>query len=90
MKKLIVTTAIILGLATTALADPNGGGLFQRGISPEREGLYSARETPSSPMLPNHGLPDNQDADQLPLGSGIAVLLGLGGAYLVAKKRKEA
>ena len=24
-----------------------------------------------------------------PLGSGIAVLLGLGGAYLVAKKRKE-
>jgi len=89
MKKLIVTTAIILGFATTAFADPNGGGLFQRGASPEREGMYGNRST-DRPMLPNHGLPDNQDADETPLGSGIAVLLGLGGAYLVAKKRKEA
>ena len=30
-----------------------------------------------------------QDADQVPMGTGIAVLAALGGAYLVAKKRRE-
>ena len=38
------------------------------------------------PMLPEHGRPDNQYA---PLGSGIAVLLGLSAAYLVGKKHRE-
>jgi len=89
MKKLTLTIAIVLGMAMTSFADPNGGGLFQRGTTPEREGWYGTRETPSTPMLPSHGLPDNQDADQVPMGSGIAVLLGLGGAYLVGKHRKE-
>jgi LPXTG-motif cell wall-anchored protein len=36
--------------------------------------------------LPQHTQTTSQDA---PLGSGIALLLGLGGAYLVAKRRKE-
>ena len=40
----------------------------------------------NTPMLPSHGATDNQPA---PLGSGIAVLMGLGAAYMVAKKRKE-
>ena len=65
MKKLIMTIAIVLGLCATSFADPNGGGLFQRGA---------------------HGETTNQDA---PVGSGIAVLLGLGAAYLVGKKRRE-
>ena len=39
-------------------------------------------------MLPDHEDPYNNDADA-PLGTGIALLLGLGGAYLVAKKRRE-
>ena len=38
-------------------------------------------------------LPDshfsNTDFDALPLGSGIVVLVGLGAAYAVAKRRKE-
>ena len=89
MKKPTLTIAIVLGMAMTSFADPNGGGLFQRGTTPEREGWYGARETPSTPMLPSHGSPDNQDADQVPMGSGIAVLLGLGAAYLVGKRRKE-
>ena len=88
MKKLTLTTAILLGLATTALADPNGGGLFQRGTSPEMEGMYGNRST-NTPMLPSHGSSENHAADQLPLGSGIAVLLGLGAAYLATKKHKE-
>jgi len=40
-------------------------------------------------MLPTqHGATGDQNADG-PIGSGIAVLLGLGGAYLVGKKRRE-
>lgn len=43
------------------------------------------------PMLPSqHGLGNHQDADDsVPMGTGIAVLMGLGAAYLVGKKRKE-
>lgn len=36
--------------------------------------------------LPDHG--QNTDFDA-PLGSGLVMLLGMGGAYLVAKRRKE-
>jgi len=85
MKKQLLTIAIILGLGMTAFAqnDNHNGGMFQRGAEPRESGMY--REG-NSPMLPNHNQPNDQDA---PLGSGIAVLLGLGGAYLVAKKRRE-
>ena len=38
------------------------------------------------PGVPGHGESDDGDA---PLGSGIAMLLGLGAAYAVAKKRRE-
>lgn len=91
MKKLIITTAIVLGMAMTSFADPNGGGLFQRGLTPDDEyyglGYYNLnRDGSGTPMLPNHGLNDNADA---PLGTGIALLTALGGAYLVAKRRKE-
>jgi len=92
MKKLALTIAIVLGLSLSTFANPNGGGLFQRGIVDEEYygmGYYNnGMRTTDAPMLPNHGLPENQDADG-PLGSGIAVLLGLGAAYLVGKKRKE-
>ena len=85
MKKLSLTIAIILGLGMTAFAqnDNHNGGVFQRGDEPRESGLY--RED-NKPMLPGHNQSGDQDA---PLGSGIAVLLGLGGAYLVAKKRGE-
>ena len=85
MKKLSLTIAIILGLGMTAFAqnDNHNGGMFQRGAEPRESGMYRDGGTP---MLPGHNLPGDQNA---PLGSGIAVLLGLGGAYLVAKKRRE-
>ena len=86
MKKLIITTAIILGLAMTSFADPNGGGLFQRGDTPNKG--MSMRENSDMPMLPNHNLNTNQNADA-PLGTGIAILATLGAAYLVGKKRRE-
>ena len=89
MKKQILTIAIILGLGMTAFADPNGGGLFNRGAVIEDEEYYGAGYNRDGmlPGLPNHNQQGNQDA--VPLGSGIAVLAALGGAYLVAKRRRE-
>ena len=88
MKKLIMTIAIVLGLGMTSFADPNGGGLFQRGDAPEQDGIYGNRGG-GFPSLPGHGAEGNQDADEVPMGTGIALLAALGGAYLVAKKRRE-
>ena len=86
MKKQLLTIAIILGLGLTTFADPNGGGMFQRGTS-ETEYYGSAwRAAGDMPALPQHGQTENQNA---PLGTGIAVLTALGAAYLVGKRRKE-
>lgn len=86
MKKLTLTIAIILGMAAGAVAQPSGGGLFQRGDMAETN---SSRNNGNALMLPTqHGATGDQNADG-PIGSGIAVLLGLGGAYLVGKKRRE-
>lgn len=84
MKKLIATTAILLGLGMAVQAQPSGGGLFQRGDMAET----NASRNGNAPLLPSqHGATGDQNADG-PIGSGIAVLLGLGGAYLIGKKRK--
>lgn len=93
MKKVILTIAIVLGLSMTTFAEGmyNQGGLFQRGTT--KEGFFlSNRDVVNTPMLPDHhGLLTDQDADDsVPMGTGIAVLMGLGAAYLVGKKRKEA
>ena len=87
MKKIALTIAIILGLGLTSFADPNGGGLFQRGATSEDMYFGSNRDA-TTPMLPTHGLDGNQNADA-PLGTGIAVLTALGAAYLVGKKRSK-
>lgn len=85
MKKLTLTIAILLGLSTTSFADPNGGGLFNRGEGMEmggsRDGIF--------PVLPTHNETSNQDANETPIGSGIVLLTALGTAYLVGKKRSE-
>ena len=93
MKKLSLTIAIVLGLGMTSFAD---GGLFHRGNN-ARYGqasgytYFNAKDPVmrdgETPLLPGHGLDTNQPA--APLGSGIAVLMGLGAAYLVGKRRKE-
>ncbi len=93
MKKLTLTIAIILGITMTTFAD---GGLFNRGYNAENGysgyNYFGAKVeddnagSPAMPLLPQHGESGNQPA---PLGSGIAVLMGLGAAYMVAKKRRE-
>ena len=85
MKKLALTLAIVLGLSMTTFAD--GGGLFQRGAEKETaNGVYNRG---FGPIMPDHGQTGNQDGDPSPLGSGIALLAGLGAAYLIGKRRKE-
>ena len=70
-------------LAFSNYSQNNGeNGLFGMGA------LYDRGNRNGSPLV----LPGMHDSDQDqdgPLGSGIAVLVGLGAAYLVGKRRKE-
>lgn len=85
MKKSFLTLALLLGL--TAAASAQNRGLFNRG--PETGGMeYSTEYRESGLVLPgSHG--SNTDADSVPMGTGTALLLGMGAAYLVSKKRRE-
>ena len=87
MKKLALTLAIVLGLGMASFAE--GGGLFGQGQSAEESTTPTTMYNRSGARgLPGggHGQGGNQPA---PLGSGIAVLIGLGAAYAVAKKRED-
>ena len=88
MKKLVLTLAIVLGLGMASFAN-NGGGLFGQGQVATQESsssVMTGNRLGGAPNLPGHGTEGNQPA---PLGSGIAVLIGLGAAYAVAKKRED-
>ena len=93
MKKLTITFAIILGIGVSAVAQQPGGGLFQRGCVSDEQyyggGYFNDRNGSMMPVLPGHNFSDNKDANS-PLGSGVAVLLGLGAAYAIGKRRKQA
>ena len=89
MKKLTITLTLLLGISMGMFAQGflddheiyEERGLFRRGA-----GLFREQEAPFLP--PGHGSLENHDA-AAPLGSGIGMLVGLGAAYFVAKKRKE-
>ena len=86
MKRIIITVAIVLGLGIGAFAQE--GGLFGKGPS-RSETNYELRGSSNDPMisLPSgHGYNTDTSA---PLGSGVAVLIGLGAAYALGKKRKD-
>ena len=85
MKKLFLTIAIVIGMASVASAQ-----IF--GISTQPDGGLFNRETtddPNSgtPILPDHNQDGNQDA--APLGSGVLLLTGMGAAYALSKKRQK-
>ena len=90
MKKLILTIAIILGMGTTTFAQNEFYGSDE---VYEEAGLFGkgSRLFPSTdePLLPDHEVEDDFDANGAPMGSGIAVLVSLGAAYAVARKRRE-
>ena len=88
MKKIALTTAIVLALSFTTFAQD---GMFHRANSGENgTSLYESKggfyKDGFGPNLPGHGSNENNDA---PLGSGIVLLAGLGAAYMVAKKHRE-
>ena len=86
MKKLLIIIAIVLGLSFGTFAQ---GGLFQYGTVSDEDYYGAGHRNGSEPLLslPNaHGESNDFNA---PLGPGITVLIGLGAAYLVGKKRSE-
>ena len=93
MKKLALTLAIVLTMGLNAFAqyDEDKFGIqpwFGSSLLGRDGGDRTTSGDPIPLILPgSHG--SANDADPLPLGSGLAVLAGLGAAYLVAKKRKE-
>ena len=85
MKKLILTTAIVFTMGLGAFAQHSLLGKSNA----ERSGSRDLT-TPVIVETHNNGVDVNgSDGQPAPLGSGIAVLVGLGAAYMVAKKRKE-
>jgi len=92
MKKVVLTLAIVLtmGLGAYAQYDENKFGIqpwFSSSLL-GRDGSTGDPADEGAPILPgSHGL--GTDTYGSPVGSGIAVLVGLGAAYLVGKKRKE-
>ena len=86
MKKLALTLAIVLTMGLGAMAQD--GGLLNRGVSFDKnERNNGGLRGGDNISLPNFGA--NTDQPASPLGSGVAVLLGLGAAYLIGKKRNE-
>ena len=87
MKKLILTTAIVLTMGVGAFAQ----GLLGRGedFDDPDGGRGTRLTTPGVVDTHDYGNDVNGNGETSPLGSGIAVLMGLGAAYVVAKKRKE-
>ena len=84
MKKLALTVAIVLAMGLSSFAQD--GGLLNRGVTFDKQEKDGGMMKGVSPNLPDHGDEGDQNG---PLGSGVAVLLGLGAAYLIGKKRNE-
>jgi len=86
MKKLTLAIAILFGLSIGAMAQ--NSGLFQRGYVSDEVYYNAGGAREESPLI----LPGQHGSDSdtpAPLGSGIAVLIGLGAAYAASKKRNN-
>ena len=88
MKKLVLTIAIVLGVAFGATAQQSSQ-FFDNGQQPaNNENFFGGSRGDGSkiPGLPGHGGHGNADA---PLGGGALLLIGMGAAYAVAKKKNK-
>lgn len=83
MKKITMTLVILLGLTMGSFAQ--NGGLFGKGATRDGNDInYNTRDGLID--LPGHG--GNTDVPA-PLGTGTALLLGFGAAYLVSKRNRK-
>jgi len=94
MKKTIVAVAILLGIGLSGMAQEGQGMLrrsqeYEQGRNANRMGYRATGDGIGLTLPTIHGEPGDFDGANGPLGSGVAVLLGLGAAYLVGKKRRE-
>jgi len=94
MKKTIVAVAILLGIGLSGMAQEGQGMLrrsqeYEQGRNANRMGYRATGDGIGLVLPTKHGGSGDVEAESGPLGSGVAVLLGLGAAYLVGKKRRE-
>ena len=81
MQKRIITIAAMLFLAVAPLRSQ----IFI--LSEEEMNTRATTEVPPLGVLvPNQDVPNDQF---VPLGEGVLLLAGMGGAFLVAKRKKE-
>ena len=79
-KYMILAAVLLLSVAATA----------QVFILSEEDYENSKRTTtPSGPFIPYQGGDMDQSDGVMPVGNGWLVLAGLGGAYLLGKRRKK-
>ena len=98
-KKTMKTLVFSLGLAamtltTNSLNAQDGGGLFGRGMTSDNaeyssrdRGLFSINLNISDPLT--NGDFGDEDPNPLPLGSGLAILIGAGIGYVAFKKKED-
>ena len=83
MKKIFLSLALVLAMGLTVSAQ----SLFNYG--PDSDANQPTRETMGLMLPSSHGEPGDQNGTDTPLGTGTAILLGLGAAYMITKKRKK-
>ena len=87
MKKTIITLTILFGMSIGLSAQ---GGMFGYGETRSSASYEDNREQSFLHLPSSHGgTGDDNGQGDAPLGSGIAVLVGLGAAYALTKKRKN-
>lgn len=86
MKKTIITLTILFGMSIGLSAQ---GGMFGYGEIRSSSSYEDNREQSFLHLPSSHGGTGDDSGTGAPLGSGIAVLVGLGAAYALTKKRNN-
>lgn len=92
MKKIIITLSFVVAMMLNVVAQESGvhsyDGFFS---STESSGNRGSGSVLSTPSIPGMGEFEDQDGDgdELPLGSGLLILAGMGLAYGLRKSKRQ-
>lgn len=89
MKKLLFVTVVFLTLCFSATAQRQGKDGFFNDWNDVSNGLGRTNNVELPPLPGNHGYGGDVYVNPSPLGSGLLILAALGGAYAVAKRKRE-